>query len=97
MALIDNYNLIIEGGLVRERAAVAIASAAVAISGESDQTANYAARQKWAIAALRDPLEMAKRMMWGIVSVSRAGKETSDENIASAVASLVDHYAKLEA
>lgn len=72
---------------------VAIVQAAIAISAESDQTANHTNRVALARQVLADPSGWSERFVWGIVTDATVQSAPTDANIYNAVAGQWNAYA----
>lgn len=86
-----------EGGFFN-RLAVAVAYAAQDVLAENPATPNHAQRVSWAGKALGDPLSMARKMVYSVLSVPAidvAWPAVSDTQIKTAVLGLVDTFAAI--
>lgn len=86
---------------LEEKIAVAVAIAAQGIVVESDATQNHDKRLKWAAAALRDPVSVAKTMWPAILAANKTATSAqisgaTDEVIQGAVNGLVNLFALTE-
>lgn len=89
------YEYVEASGNFKHRAAVAIAKAAADILAEAANTTNHAQRSTWASKALGDPIGMAGKMAFGIMTnatLQGAGDAMLDSDIQFVVNSLVDAY-----
>lgn len=89
------YSLAVDAGIVQQRVLVAVCIAAMNVLVESDQTPNHAARIAWAQKALADPLAMAKKMIWGVLTdpvIQGIGAGATDANIQTSVDALVNNF-----
>ena len=76
-----------------DRVQVAIVTAAIAISSESDATDNHTNRANYANQVLRSPATHARKMIWGVVTDATVQSDPTDSNIYNAIAGQWNAYA----
>ncbi len=95
MALyLDLYDLSDNPALLT-RIAVAVSVAGEAIRVENPATTNHAARMVWAKAALQNPLEEARKIVWSILAQNKAASTAQiigadDATVQAAVNNTID-------
>lgn len=94
--LADIYNLFASSSELRNRIVAAIMDQAQQVFTESALTSNHVARLEWAKAAMKDWQSRTNEMMWAVIatnSISNNGDLSTDAQIKTAVAALVDVFA----
>lgn len=98
MATYDELSTLYSTGVLRNKVAVAVASAAEAILTEDVNTVNHAERYAWAARALKTPFGEADKFLMGVL-VANKGLATStiesatDLQVQNNVDSLIDVFA----
>lgn len=95
ITLAQAYTIAVDQGTNTPRVIAAVANAAVAVLIEDPATSQHAARLAWAQKALSDPINMGKKMIWGVVAdtnVQNAGAVPSDAIVQTSVNSLVNAF-----
>lgn len=96
MAYSDVYNLRYESVTLKNRAEVAIVTAAQNILNEDPATDNHANRIIWAQWSMKNSKTAAEQMMWGLVgntTIQANGDSSTDNDIQFVIDGLIDHFA----
>jgi hypothetical protein len=94
MTLQEMYNARY-GGQLHDRIGAAVAIAALSVLTESDTTPNHANRMLWVKATLEKTATIVDTMIWGVLLQPNFQTDATDEQIISAVESLVNTAALL--